>query len=136
MAVVLDAYLMDVANSEDPKKTILKWAGSLKDISITSDRILVATFARPQKTAGNVLLPDSQLAENRWQGMVGLLLAHGPTAWRYDGAYAYEGDPPKIGSWVVYKPAESTEVAWRKMSCRIMRSESVLATLKDPMLVY
>lgn len=136
MSVSLDAYLTAVSSAENPKKEILKWAGSLKDIELTADRILVATYARPQKTAGNIILPDSQLAENRWQGMVGLLLAGGPTAWRYDGSYAYEGEAPKIGAWVVYKPADSTEVAWRKMSCRIMRSECVIATIKDPLLIF
>jgi len=136
MSVSLDAYLSAVANAENPKKEILRWAGNLKEISLKSDRILVATYARPQKTAGNIILPDSQLAENRWQGMVGLLLACGHAAFKYDGSYAYEGEPPKIGDWVVYKPADSTEVAWRKASCRIMRSECVLATIKCPMLIF
>jgi len=136
MAVSLDAYLSAVADAEDPKREIIKWAGNLKDISVKNDRILVATYARPQKTAGNILLPDSQLAENRWQGMVGLLLACGPSAFKYDGSFKYEGEPPKVGDWIVYKPAESTEVAWRKMSCRILRSDSVIATIKDPLLIY
>lgn len=136
MSVSLDAYLVAVADAENPKREILKWAGSLKDISIKGDRVLIGTYARPQKTAGNIILPDSQLAENRWQGMVGLLLACGPSAFKYDGSYAYEGEPPEVGSWVVYKPAESTEVAWRKMSCRIMRSDSVIATIRDPQLIY
>jgi co-chaperonin GroES (HSP10) len=136
MAVSLDAYLLAVSNAENPKAEIKKWAGNLKDINLTNDRILVATFARPQKTAGGVYLADSQLAENRWQGMVGLYLAGGPSAFEFDGPYKYNGEPPKIGSWLVYKPADSTEVAWRKMSCRIMRSESVIATISDPLLVF
>ena len=136
MSVSLDAYLTAVANAENPKKEILRWTGNLKDIDLKGDRILVATYARPQKTSGNVILPDSHLAENRWQGMVGLLLAWGPAAFKYDGSYAYEGDRPKVHDWVVYKPAESTEVAWRKASCRIMRSECVLATIKEPLLIF
>ena len=136
MVVSLTNYMKSVAESEDPRKEILRWAGNTKQIHLKGDRVLVGTYARPSKTEGGVYLSDAVSVEDRWQGMVGLLLACGPAAFKYDGSYAYEGDPPKIGSWCVYKPADGVEIAWRKMSCRIIRSENILATLADPLLVF
>jgi len=129
--------MKSVAESEDPRKEILRWAGNTKQIHLTGDRVLVGTYARPSKTEGGVYLSDAVSIEDRWQGMVGLALAFGPTAFKYcDGGYKFEGDPPKVGSWLVYKPADGVEIAWRKMSCRIIRSENILATLTDPLLVF
>ena len=136
MVVSLTNYMKAVAEAEDARKEILRWAGNTKQIHLTGDRVLVGTYARPSKTEGGIYLSDAVAIEDRWQGMVGLLLACGPAAFKYDGSFAYEGDPPKAGSWLVYKPADGVEIAWRKASCRIIRSENILATITDPLLVF
>jgi hypothetical protein len=97
-------------------------------------------------------MPDSQQQEDRFQGVVGLLIAKGPNAFVYDGQYLLmDRDPgeneedyksrwtagvPQIGDWVIYKPADGFEMAFRRASCRVFRSESVMTIASDPLLYY
>jgi co-chaperonin GroES (HSP10) len=136
MAVSLTPYLKAVSEAEDPKKEILKWVGSTKKEKLNGDRVMVATYARPNKTAGGVLLSDGMTVEDRFQGTVGLLVLIGDTAFKYDGSYSFEGQPPKIGDWVTYRPADGFEIAFRRASCRIFRSESIIGVASCPLLYY
>ena len=136
MAVVLNQYLKAIAQSENPKAEIKKWCGNLKDLVLSGDRVMVATYARPEKTEGGIYLSDAVQIEDRFQGAVGCLVAKGPAAFKYDGAYKFEGDEPPLFSWVIFRPADGYEIAWRKASCRIFRSESIFGVIKSPELVY
>ena len=151
MVVAITPYLAAVAEAIDQRQEILKWVGDISKERLIGDRVMVATYARPKKI-GNVWTPDSQQQEDRFQGVVGLLIAKGPNAFIYDGQYLLvDRDPdesesdykirwsagvPQIGDWVVYKPADGFEVAMRKASCRIFRSESVMGIASDPLLYY
>jgi co-chaperonin GroES (HSP10) len=152
MVVALTPYLAAVADSDDPKSEILKWVGDLSEEKLLGDRVMVGTYARPIKSGGGVWLPDSQRQEDRFQGVVGLLLTMGPNAFMYDGSYRLiereldESDQdyrirwadsvPKVGDWVVYRPADGFEMAFRRASCRVFRSESVMGIASDPLLYY
>ena len=136
MAVVLTKYLKAISQSENPKAEIKKWVGNLKDITLTGDRVLVATYSRPEKTTGGVYLSDAVQIEDRFQGAVGCLLAKGPVAFKYDGSYKFEGEEPPLFSWVIFRPADGYEIAWRNASCRIFRSESIFGVIKSQDLVY
>lgn len=137
MAVSLTPYLRAVSEAEDPKKEIIKWVGNIKKEILFGDRILVGTYARPSKMASGLYLTDQETVENRFQGVIGLYLAKGPTAWKYqDGAYSFEGDEPKLHSWLIFRPADSFEIAVHRASCRIMRSESVIGVASLPEIYY
>ena len=136
MSISLTKYLKSVAESEDPKKEILKWVGSTKKERLVGDRVMVATYARPTRTDGGIYLSDNMSVEDRFQGTVGLLILMGPTAFKYDGSYEFEGDKPKIGDWVVYRPADGFEIAFNKASCRIFRSDSVIGVASNPLFYY
>jgi hypothetical protein len=151
MAVTLTPYLDAVSKASDPKAEILKWVGDVSQERLLNDRVMVATYVRPEKI-GSLYLPDSETVENRFQGVVGLLLAVGPNAFRFDGSYRLvdpeEGETiegyearrsslmPQIGDWVVYRPADGFEVAFRRASCRIFRSESIKMIASDPLYYY
>jgi len=136
MAVSLTPYLKAVAEAEDPRREILKWVGSTKKERLVGDRVMVATYARPSRTESGLYLSDAMSVEDRFQGTVGLLILAGPTAFKYDGSYQFEGDVPKVGDWVVYRPADGFEIAYRKASCRIFRSDSIFGVASDPLLYY
>jgi len=136
MAVSLTPYLKAVAEAENPRREILKWVGSTKGERLNSDRVMVATYARPSKTESGLYLSEGMTIEDRFQGTVGLLILKGPTAFKYDGAYQFEGDAPEIGDWVIYRPADGFEIAFRRASCRVFRSESIMGRASDPLLYY
>jgi hypothetical protein len=151
MVVALTPYLAAVADASDQKQEILKWVGDVSKEKLLGDRVMVATYARPRKY-GSLYMPDSQQQEDRFQGVVGLLIAKGPNAFVYDGQYLLmDRDPgeneedyksrwtagvPQIGDWVIYKPADGFEMAFRRASCRVFRSESVMTIASDPLLYY
>jgi len=151
MVVALTPYLKAVADAEDQKSEILKWVGNLDDEKVLGDRVVVATYARPEKI-GHIILPDSQRQEDRFQGVVGLLVATGPNAFVYDGPYRLmqpapdESDEdyqkrwcssvPKVGDWVVYRPADGFEIAIRRASCRVFKSESIMMVASNPLRYY
>ena len=151
MSVTLTPYLDAVSKASDPKAEILKWVGDASQERWLNDRVMVATYARPEKI-GSLYLPDSEKDENRFQGVVGLLISVGPNAFRFDGAYRpvepVEGETieeyearrsslmPKVGDWVVYRPADGFEFAFRRASCRIFLSECIKGIASDPLLYY
>jgi hypothetical protein len=151
MAVTLVPYLHAVAEATDPKAEIEKWVGDVSREVLLGDRVLVATYARPLKI-GSIWTPPSEVTENRYQGVVGLLLATAPNAFKYDGQWNLlereEGESedaynarraaciPHVGDWVVYRPADGFEIAIRQASCRVFRSESIIAIASDPLIYY
>jgi len=151
MVVALTPYLKAVAESTDPKGVILKWVGDLSGERLLGDRVLVATYARPEKIGG-LYIPPSQQQEDRFQGVVGLLVAKAPNAFVYDGSYRlidreenesneeynsrWQAAVPQIGDWVIYRPADGFEVAIRRASCRVFRSESIMGIASDPLYYY
>ena len=136
MSISLTNYIKAVSEAEDPKREILKWVGSTKGHHLTSDRVMVATYARPEKTQGGIILSDNIRQEDLYQGTVGLLVLLGPAAFKYDGSYQFEGPVHKVGDWVVYRPADGFQVAFNKASCRIFRSESIIGVSKNPLTWY
>ena len=151
MVVALTPYLKAIAEADDPKAEILSWIGDLSAEKILGDRVMVATYARPSKIGG-IWIPESQQQEDRFQGVVGLLVKTGPNAFLYDGAYRlierkegetekayrarWEKSVPQIGDWVVYRPADGFEVAIRRASCRVFRSDCIIGIASDPLNYY
>src|ERR1700742_479098 len=104
--IVPNAAARRVATAADPKQAILDSVGDLSDLHLTKDDILIGTFFRPEKTAGGIIRPDSDVSEDAWQGKVGLILKLGPTAFVDAPDYSFVWDdtgPFKVGDWVVYK---------------------------------
>lgn len=129
--------LVSIATASDPKAEIIKLLGpALDQFSVLGDRVLVATYIRAEKTKGGIIMPGSQRDEDRYQGKVGLILKQGPTAFKYDGAYPYEGDVPSVGQWAVYRTSDTWEFFLNNVSCRLLPSDMIRAVIDDPALAY
>lgn len=131
--------LMKVSAAVDHKQAIIEAVGDVSTFSLLGSDVLVGIKPEKAKTAGGIFLPDSKLNEGRWQSKVGLILAMGPTAFKYDPdnpACAYEGNKPKIGDWVVSYPHESREIGIRSGYCRIVSDKVIRMATTDPDAVY
>ena len=151
MAVTCKPYLKAVASASDQKAEILRWVGDVSSEKLQGDRVLVATYARPEKV-GSIIMPDSIQQEDEYQGCVGLLLAVGPQAFKYDGQFALvdryqdESDEeyaarrarlvPQVGDWVLFRPADGHARAIRQAACRVFRSECIDTVTSDPAKYY
>ena len=126
----------EVADSDDPRSTIIEMVGDLSDYHVLGSRVLVGTYIASRMTKGGIWRPEKSIDEDRWQGKVGLVLKMGPMAFKYDGSFAYEGTKPEIGQWVEYRPAETSEVGIRGAPCRYIDSQNIRAVIPDPSLIY
>lgn len=131
--------LHELSYEEDFKAALIKALGDLSFLSFTDKHCLVAVKPDRARTKSGLIMPDKTLSEVRYQGKVGLLVAMGPTAFKYDfdnPSLKFEGTKPKIHDWVVYMPHESREIAIKGTVCRIIMDRAIHGTTTDPEAIY
>lgn len=124
--------MRELSESENPKKTILKWTRGIEKESLLYGRVIVATYARPHKTSGGIILSDNIRQEDVHQGSCGLIVAISENSFKYDGSFKFEGAPPKLHDWVIYRAAEGMSISYNKAACRILRDESIMCITQHP----
>ncbi len=139
------AKLREIAEAaqKDPKQALLDSlpVGTLK-YEVFHNRVLVATYVAPEMTKGGVIRPERSLAEDRFQGKVGLVIAIGPQAFVDDGGARFGGVRVGPGDWVTYRPTDGTEVFFvddnglDATPCRLIEDVHILGRTPDPALIY
>jgi co-chaperonin GroES (HSP10) len=133
------------AATHDPKSALLDAAGDLTDYQVAGNLVLVATYIQPEKTKGGILLPDGSLAEDRFQGKVGLVLKTGPAAFVNEPKLGinFYGLKFESGEWVIYRPSDGMELFIRDrrqvnvgLPCRLIEDSLLKAGVSDPSLIY
>jgi co-chaperonin GroES (HSP10) len=121
-----------MAHDVDPKEAILKEIGDISGLHLLNTHVLVAIYMRPEKTRGGVILTDRARAEDRYQSKLGLVLAHGPTAFveGEDGNW-FGGRVYAPGDWVVFRPSDGWDVNVRGVPCKILRDTQIKGGLDD-----
>jgi hypothetical protein len=126
----------------DPKKALLDALGDISGIEVLYNNVLVATYIEPEMTPGGIIKPDRSLMESRFQGKAYLVLKLGPTAFKYDGSYPYEGPQIESGDWIFARPSDGWELystdATRQAgtSCRIFEDRFIMGRVKDPAAIW
>jgi co-chaperonin GroES (HSP10) len=118
------------------KEAAMAALGDLSGYTVLASNVLVASYIKPGKTAGGLILPDSSTDEDRWQGKIGLVLKLGETAFKYDGMAAYEGTVPQVGDYVMFHTSDSRELGINGTSCRFVDSSLIRMIVPDPDGVY
>jgi len=128
------AVLEEIAKASDPKKVLMAKVGDLKDVELMTNRVLVAIYVAPEKTAGGIIRPTSQLKEDIFQGSVGLVLKKGPAAFEDDSrvnVYFY-GQNAQVGEWVVFRPGDARRVQINGVDCRFVEDSLIDMVVADP----
>lgn len=125
-----------ISNSKDVKKDILKAVGDLSKIKVKWNMVLVATYIRPQKTAGGIIRPDMNVAEDEWQGKVGLVLKLGPMAYQDDEETQFQGEKVEVNDWAVYKVGDAWSVNVNGYPCRLIKDSSIRMVVDDPSIIF
>lgn len=121
--------------SGDPKRDILKTVGDLSGVDVMGEMVLIGIYIRPEKTAGGIIRPDSNVEEDVYQGKAGLVLKWGPNAFRDETGEFYEQNAP-LGSWCVFKVGDAWSLNINGYPCRLVRDTSIKMTVKDPNIVF
>lgn len=137
MSVVVPHRAIErVSQSSDPKQAILDTVGNLSGVHLLADMVLLGTYIRPQKTAGGIIRPDTNVQEDVWQGKAGLVLKLGPDAFEDTPDYNFNGQKVNIGEWCIYKVGDAWSLNINGYPCRLVRDVNIRLTVDDPQIVF
>jgi co-chaperonin GroES (HSP10) len=123
---------IEMKHSEDPKKDLLDELGSLKDVEIFHNQILVAVYIRPEMTKGGILLSEKATSEDRYQSKVGLVVRMGPEAFVDDSQKWFRNFKVGLHDWIVYRPSDGWTVTVNGVLCRILDDTHVKGRIPHP----
>ena len=76
------------------------------------------------------------MAEDEWQGKVGLVLKLGPNAFVDDEDDSFYGQKVDPGEWVVFKVGDAWSLNINGYPCRLVRDSSIKLKVADPNIVF
>lgn len=118
----------------DPRDALLaKLGNALDGFEIADNFVLIATYRRPEKTQGGIILTSGVLTEDIHQCKAGLVVKMGPSV-----------DFPlldiKLHDWVVLKPSDgwAMEILTKgePVHCRLALDTQIRGRLAHPSLVW
>lgn len=121
-----------MAHAKDPAEVIREEVGDLSQVDLFHNQILVGIYRRPEKTAGGIILTDRAKGEEVFQGVVGLVLKVGPTAFVDDANNKFHGQSVKPGEWLVYRTSDTHKVAINGTVCRLLEDAHVRLRVPHP----
>lgn len=136
MSVVIPhKFIESISKALDPKQAILDFVGDLSGIEVIGDRVLVGIYMRPEKTAGGIIRPDTNKAEDVWQGKVGLVLKWGPDAFIDPETGERYQQTIEPGEWGVFFVGDGKPLEINKAPCRMVKDVSFVAKIQNPEMV-
>jgi co-chaperonin GroES (HSP10) len=127
---------MRMKHAVDPKKHLLDELGDISEIQVFQNKLLVAIYVRPNKTASGILLTDNTTDEDKHQGKVGLVVKKGPQAFVDPDDKWFNGVTVDVGEWVYFRPAESWAINVHGVECRLIDDTDIRGTTKYPDAVW
>lgn len=116
----------------DPKEKLLAELGDISNIEIFNNQILVAVYVRPNKTKSGLYLSDNVVAEDRYQGKVGLLVGMGPAAFQDDSGQWFNNASFNLHDWLVFRPSEGWSITVNGVLCRMLSDTQVKMRIPSP----
>lgn len=133
MTVVQARKTEAISKSQDPKRGIQEAVGSLDEIAVYNNNIIVGTYIRNEKRASGLYIPQSNLQEDEYQGKVGLVLKKGPLAFCDED---FMGQNVNEGDWVVYRVNDGWQIMINGVSCRILQDIHIRLKVDKPDVVF
>lgn len=122
--------------ADDPKKAIQSTLkGALDKIELLHSKVLVALYIAPEKTKGGIIRPDSNVKEDVWQGMVGLVVKKGPIAFVDDDENRFGGANVEVGEWVAFTPGDGRRIQINGVDCRLIEDTQLMLKVNDPSII-
>jgi len=123
-------------HEKDPQSRILEEVGDLSGVEIFNNQVLCAVYRRPEKTKGGILLPGSNLDEDKYQSKVGLILKMGASAFKPDSEW-FKGVSFSEHDWVVFRPSDGWSITVKtndggEVLCRIIDDVHVKGRVSHP----
>lgn len=130
-------------HEKDPREDILERVGDLSGVDVFGNDILCATYMRPSKTRGGIILSDQTKGEDLYQGKTFLVLKLGPTAFVDDTGTKFRDI--KEGDWVVARSSDGWQVTLNPseaatsrdtVACRVISDLHIRLRVASPDTIY
>lgn len=128
----MTATLATLSQASDPKKAIIDGVGDLTGVIVMSGKVLLGIYIAPEKTKGGLYRAPVSIAEDVWQGTVGLVLKKGPLAFKDDETTKFHGQDVNEGDWVLFRPGDTARLQISGVNCRLIEDTLIQAILPDP----
>lgn len=115
--------------ASDPRAELLDAIGDLSDYEVGNNEVLAATYLRPERTAGGIILTQRDLKEDLYQSKVHLVLKCGPLC-------EFFGFTVAPGDWIVIRPSDAWALDINGVQCRHILDSNVRAKVKDPTKIW
>lgn len=139
------------STEQEAKDFVFAKIGDLKDVRFLFNEVLVAKYIRAKVSENLVASADTQQMD-RWQGVIGLVLKVGPTAyqdeentkfpwdlWIKSGLVTERGQCPiKRGDWVLYRHSDGWDKGVRAVhdygifECRALQDAHIRGIVDYP----
>jgi co-chaperonin GroES (HSP10) len=125
----------------DPRKTIydkvgMKKLGEIPGYALHGNRVLVAIYERPEKTASGLHLPQTYRAEDEHQGKAAVVLLKGHSAFKSDDNFDFGPDNVEPGDWVQVHVTDGRKCNIYGQLCRVVRDQDIIAKIPAPDAIY
>lgn len=131
------ARVYEIDHKVDPRQEIIDHvAPYLDDIrAVAGPFVLVGVYTREgeQKTKGGIILPDDTGEEDRYQGITGLVLKMGSSAFQTEKTKDWFGDKRvAVGDWVLFDVKHGRSMVIGKRPYRIIQDTYLDMILERP----
>lgn len=124
----------------DPSAKITDAIGSLNEIRLINNEVLVGVYLRPDSMdlggGKKLYLSDGVRDEDKFQGKVGLVLKKGPMAFVDDAQTDFAGQTVEPGEWVVFHSADGWSLTIRGVLCRMVKDNALRMVIPTPDYVF
>jgi len=131
------ATLERLSQAPNPKIGLINELGDLTKISVIGNRVLVAIYIAPEKTAGGVYRSTQTLKEDVYQGTVGLVIKKGKRAFHDDENVLkfFHDESVDVGDWVLFRQGDGKRVQINGVDCRLVEDTIIDGVLFDPEII-
>lgn len=116
---------------DDPRQVLLDKIGDLSGVEVFHNKVLCAIYIAPEKTAGGIIRPLSNVEEDRHQGKVALIVKAGDMAFHPEGSWSWPADIG-VGDWVYYRVSEGWAVTINGQPCRMLDDADIKGRIQRP----
>lgn len=126
--------VIEVIHDKDPKKVIWEsLKGWIERIQPTSGDVIVCVYERPKQMKSGLYMPDtaSRVSEDKFQGVVGMIVKLGPEFAKHKQALGLDA-MPKVGDWVAFRGQDCVAFTLGDRAMRLLEGQFIRMILADP----
>jgi hypothetical protein len=125
-------------HEKDPRQVILDAIGDLSGFEIAQNEVLCATYLRPEKTVGGIVIPRSNLNEDLFQSKAHLVVKIGSACQfqRVNKSDRVLGLEINLHDWVIVRPSDALAMEVNGVHCRLVYDDQIRARIQDCQMVW